>query len=304
MTDNVQVLGVDGCKKGWVGVTPGPTLKAHFGRTIGELLSAVSASGPSPRIVAIDIPIGLPDDTTREADVQVRPLLGLRRSSLFMTPTRRALEEDTYERCNEVSRALTGAGISRQSYGLRAKILEIDRWVRSDGLTMIEVHPELCFTKMVGAPMSAAKSTWSGASQRRQALTAAGLIFPDDLGSAGLHAAVDDVLDAAVAPGRQCGTGAARPSDIRLRLSNSAIGLMRRSGPEPLTFTNVGACQRRAVAVASGDCVSAFVGRLHHDRLHDGVIERPSERWCRREGRGGRLEQGDHIPARHGGGTE
>jgi len=25
MTDEVQVLGVDGCKKGWVGVTPGPT---------------------------------------------------------------------------------------------------------------------------------------------------------------------------------------------------------------------------------------------------------------------------------------
>lgn len=199
MTDGMRVLGVDGCKKGWVGVTPGPTLKAHFGRTIGELLAAVSASGPSPKVVAIDIPIGLPDDTTRQADVQVRPLLGPRRSSLFMTPTRRALEEDTYERSDQKNRELTGGGISRQSYGLRAKILEIDRWARFDGLTMVEVHPELCFTKMAGAPMGAAKSTWSGAAQRRQALTAAGLMFPDDLGLAGLHAAVDDVLDAAAA---------------------------------------------------------------------------------------------------------
>ncbi len=160
MTD-MQVLGVDGCKKGWVGVSPGPTMRAHYGRTIGELLNAVSAFGPSAEIVAIDIPIGLPDNTNRQADVLVRPMLGPRRSSLFFTATRRALDEDTYQRSNQINRELTGGRISRQSYGLRAKILEIDRWARSDGRTLIEVHPELCFKVISGAPMSLGKATWA-----------------------------------------------------------------------------------------------------------------------------------------------
>jgi predicted RNase H-like nuclease len=52
---------------------------------------------------------------------------------------------------------------------------------------------------MAGAPMSAGKATWTGASQRRQALAAVGMILPDDLGIAGLTAGVDDVHDAAAA---------------------------------------------------------------------------------------------------------
>lgn len=65
-----------------------------------------------------------------------------------------------------------------------------------------------------------------------------------------------------------------------------------RSATYQWTFglASLGTCPevpRRAVALASGDRVAALVGCLHHDRLHDGVIERASERWCRREGPGG-----------------
>jgi len=39
MTDEMQVLGVDGCKKGWVGVTPGPTSRpGKFGDHLGDQL--------------------------------------------------------------------------------------------------------------------------------------------------------------------------------------------------------------------------------------------------------------------------
>jgi predicted RNase H-like nuclease len=43
------------------------------------------------------------------------------------------------------------------------------------------------------------KSTWAGIAERRHLLTEAGIVLPDDLGPVGEKAAIDDVLDAAVA---------------------------------------------------------------------------------------------------------
>jgi predicted RNase H-like nuclease len=57
-----------------------------------------------------------------------------------------------------------------------------------------EVHPELSFTVLLGQPPSASKKTWAG----MRALEAVGIRL-DDLGEAGVAAAVDDVVDAAVA---------------------------------------------------------------------------------------------------------
>ena len=43
-------------------------------------------------VIGIDIPIGLPDTGRRQADVLAYTLVGPRRSSVFMTPVRAALE--------------------------------------------------------------------------------------------------------------------------------------------------------------------------------------------------------------------
>jgi predicted RNase H-like nuclease len=88
--------------------------------------------------------------------------------------------------------------MSQQAWGLRAKLREAEscrhRW---PGL-LYEVHPEVSFRHLGGAPMAYAKTTWNGQVARRTALVAHGIEVPDDIGAAG-RAAPDDVLDAAVA---------------------------------------------------------------------------------------------------------
>ena len=51
----------------------------------------------------------------------------------------------------------------------------------------------------MGAPLTAAKSTWAGMVRRLQLLAGAGVVLANDLGPAGEKAGVDDILDAAVA---------------------------------------------------------------------------------------------------------
>ena len=121
--------------------------------------------------VAIDIPIGLPDDTTRQADALARKALKGKASSVFTTLTRAAYAEPTRAAADPVNRALTGQGVGAQAFALRAKILEVDAWVRSrPTVTVIEVHPELSFAVMAGAPIVASKKTDEGRAARLAAL--------------------------------------------------------------------------------------------------------------------------------------
>jgi predicted RNase H-like nuclease len=193
-----RVLGVDACKAGWVGVAMGAgPLELHFAPLIGDL---VREAGPT-EVVAIDIPIGLPDTGSRKADELVRAMVGSQRApSVFTTPVRAALECDEYAAAAAENRRRTGKGLSRQAYGLRTKVLQVDRWVRSQqALRVVEVHPEMSFVAMAGGPLEASKATWAGVGERRALLAAAGITLADRLGSAGAKAGVDDVLDAAAA---------------------------------------------------------------------------------------------------------
>ena len=95
--------------------------------------------------------------------------------------------------------ATGGAGVSAQAFALRRKLLEVDAWVRHAGLTVVEVHPEVSFASLAGRPLPESKRTWTGVIRRRRLLTEAGIVLDDDLGPAGSAAAVDDILDAAIA---------------------------------------------------------------------------------------------------------
>lgn len=191
-----RVLGVDACKKGWIGIAG--DLRAYFGVTIDALVSAAERDG-SLAVVAIDIPIGLSTSGPRPADHLVRGLVGRRASSVFGTPVRQALETDDYREACAASIRITGKAISRQAFALRERILDVDGWARRTDRAVIEVHPELCFATMAGSPLPHPKSSWSGIEHRRQLLRDAGVIVPSDLGYVGSVAAVDDVLDAAAA---------------------------------------------------------------------------------------------------------
>jgi predicted RNase H-like nuclease len=197
------VLGVDGCRAGWVGVvlTPGAPVRGVFGTHIGEIVEAASAtSGASASqlaAVGVDMPLHLSDDGHRSCDLEARRHLGAKRSSLFVTPPRAALQAETYEEACAIARAATSAAPSRQAWALRTKVLELDAWWPTAPCPVHEVHPEVSFSAMTGAPILARKSTWAGLTARRAALADEGIVVPDDIGAAGQTAAADDVLDAA-----------------------------------------------------------------------------------------------------------
>jgi predicted RNase H-like nuclease len=193
-----RVLGVDACKAGWVGIAleAGAT-RGYLAGKIAELVSQASADGPLDT-VAIDIPIGLPDKERRQADVLAKAVIGPLRSSVFMTPVRSALSAPHHAAAVAINRELAGEGVSVQAYGLRTKLLQVERWVTETDYQVIEVHPEVSFAVLAGAPLTARKSTWAGAQRRYDLLAATGISVAGDLGAAG-GAGVDDVLDAAVA---------------------------------------------------------------------------------------------------------
>jgi predicted RNase H-like nuclease len=194
-----RVLGVDACKGGWIGIVlsarnPG----LHFAAGIGDLVDEAGQDGPL-EVIAIDIPIGLPDAGPRQADTLARKAAGPRRASVFVTPVRAVLEAGDYESASAMSRRVAGKGISRQAFGLQAKIREVDRWVRRTRHRVVEVHPEASFAQLAGGPLPVRKSTWAGAALRRHLLADAGIVLAGNLGIAGERAGVDDVLDAAAA---------------------------------------------------------------------------------------------------------
>jgi len=207
----VTVVGIDACPKGWAAVVlreGEPRVGVHFLPTI----DVISAAVPDVDVIAIDIPIGLPMSGARPADLAARAMVGTRRSSVFMTPVRAALEAPTYREAVTVSIELTGVGISQQAYALRAKILEVAQWLPSAPCRVFEVHPEVSFTVMRGTPATASKKTWHGMSERLAALRAAGIMLDDIDPVAGSMIGADDVVDAAAAAwtGRRVALGVAR----------------------------------------------------------------------------------------------
>lgn len=168
-------------------------VRAVQARHIADLVAAAGRVD----VVGIDIPIGLAVRGRRRADELVRGLLGVRWQSLFMTPVRAALLMPGPVEANNRNRELTGHGVSRQAFALAGRILEVDQWLPGSGIRVVEVHPELCFTTMAGAPPAASKKTWAGMQRRRALLSEQGVVVPDELGRPGELAGTDDVLDAA-----------------------------------------------------------------------------------------------------------
>lgn len=188
------VVGVDGYREGWVVVL----LEAgrFFAASVHPRFGNVLTEYPDVQVIAVDIPIGLPQGQPREADLAARRFLRKAASSVFSCPPREVLECATYGEASETAVRLTGKGISKQSFALGRRILEVDDLVQS-GDNVIEVHPEVSFRALANRPLDRKKS-WAGAMQRRDVLAQTGIDLPSSLGVAGI-APFDDVLDAAVA---------------------------------------------------------------------------------------------------------
>jgi predicted RNase H-like nuclease len=180
-------------------IDPDPDRAA--GRLVVEVvrrLDAAIADVDAGRLaaLAIDMPMGLPDDGPRACDLAARRRLGARRSSVFPTPVRTTLGAPTYAEALARSRAACGRGLSRQAFNLLAKMAEVDAAIRPDLQDrVVEAHPEMAFARLAGEPCSHPKRTTEGRAERLALLRAAGL---GDLSARRLPgAAPDDVLDAA-----------------------------------------------------------------------------------------------------------
>ena len=181
-------VGVDAARGGWVAVVlaDGRFADAALERRFPTLLERF----PDANVFGVDVPVGLPEPgERRRADVEARVVVGARRSSVFFTPPRVALEARTYA----AARALVPS-TSAQGWALRKAILDVDR---IDDTRVHEVHPEVSFAVLAGSPLAFAKRTWNGQRERLRLLAGAGIELPDRL-DAGVVAA-DDMLDAAVA---------------------------------------------------------------------------------------------------------
>jgi predicted RNase H-like nuclease len=203
----MHVIGVDACRRGWVAVSlevsrlPPRAPRLVAVSTDGSLASVLDqADRDSAQVVGIDMPLGLLESGWREADRVARGLLGPRRSAVFAIPPRAVWAQVSYQDANQLCRELTGQGFSAQAWGLRAKLLEANQYRETCEQPMYEVHPELAFGAMAGAPLGDSKHTAAGRELRRELLARAGIVLPAS--SSGhvrgtLTAPVTDTLDAA-----------------------------------------------------------------------------------------------------------
>lgn len=192
-----RVVGLDGCRDGWVAVelVEGAVAAVAVVPRAGDVLDG------SHDAAAVDMPIGLLDVAVRDADAAARAVLGRRSATVFSTPPREVADlvagdpQVTHAEATALAAASTGRGISVQAFRLLPKVLEVDVLV-AGGVDVLEVHPEVAFAHLAGAPLPR-KTSWAGLEARRVILATAGAVLPASFDGAE-RCAPDDVLDAAV----------------------------------------------------------------------------------------------------------
>src|SRR5262249_14220863 len=220
------LAGVDGCRSGWV-VT---FVRADLSEVRVRLLprfADVPAAPESPIVIAIDIPIGLPERVGhggRAAENAVRPLLGARQSSVFSVPSRAAIAAHDYREACRIA-LLTSEPprkVSKQLFMLAPKNREVDAALRADttlAQRVFEVHPEVAFWRLNGEQaLSEPKKVKGrpyqpGLALRRKLLIRAGLPVAAVEASPPKGAGPDDLIDAlaCVAIARRIFDGVAQP---------------------------------------------------------------------------------------------
>jgi predicted RNase H-like nuclease len=120
---------------------------------------------------------------------------------VFTPPCRAALAAPDYPAANAAQRAMTGKGLSKQSWMIAPKMREIDAVMTPALQSRVrEGHPELALTIASGAPMTAHKTKLHGLFERMRILHDFGLdpaALTTDL-PAGIDAAADDLIDACI----------------------------------------------------------------------------------------------------------
>jgi predicted RNase H-like nuclease len=218
-----RIVGVDGCKAGWIashGVDAASVTSEVFAS-----IAALTEALPDAALVAIDMPIGLPETISgsgRVAEQAIRPHLGKRQSSLFAIPARAAIYavvpqpvrmaelKSAHQTASEKSRSLSDPprGVSFQTFNIFPRIRELDQFLirhPSHRAAFREVHPEAAFWRMNGRkPLETPKKIKgsihpAGMQERRRLLLAQGLDETAVNAAAPSGAALDDLIDSLAA---------------------------------------------------------------------------------------------------------
>jgi predicted RNase H-like nuclease len=226
MSSDAWLAGVDGCPKGWVVAFVRPSGDEMRVRVIAHFADILVAP-EQPTIIAVDMPIGLPDRVGPEGrgpEKAVRPLLGERQSSVFAVPSRGAIyAQDYWDACRIAAETSEPPRkVSKQLFMIAPKIRDIDGVLRADASAVsrvFECHPEVAFWRLngeraLGEPKKVKSRPYGpGLGLRRGLLVSAGIPAIVAHGEAPKGAAADDLLDALACAtiARRIHAGVARP---------------------------------------------------------------------------------------------
>jgi predicted RNase H-like nuclease len=201
------LAGVDGCPGGWAVAWMHPRGGDARLAVVPRFFDVLAAG---PAVVAVDIPIGLPERIGpggRGPEEAVRPLLGGRQSSVFSVPSRAAVYTHEFRAACEVAAATSEPSrmMSKQLFNIARKIREVDLVLRENpaaAASVFEVHPEVAFWRLNGErALSEPKKVKGrpfapGLAQRCKLLIEAGVAAAVVDQGAPDGAAMDDLLDA------------------------------------------------------------------------------------------------------------
>lgn len=222
--EGVWLAGVDGCSGGWIAAFVRHADAAWHIKVFARFADVLTAPA-APAVVAVDIPIGLPERAGpggRAAESIVRRWLGERQSSVFSVPARAAIYEADYATACRTALAHSAPPrkVSKQLFNIAAKIREVDELLRFRGSTgVFESHPEVAFWRLNGErPLNEPKKIRGrlhppGLELRRKLLLNAGLPDAALRSRPPRGAAEDDLLDAlaCAAVARRLHEGLAQP---------------------------------------------------------------------------------------------
>lgn len=203
------VAGADSCRAGWIVALASVDHDEVRVRVLTRFTDIFVAS-EQPRVVAVDIPIGLPahiGPQGRGPEQAVRPFLGERQSSVFAVPSRTAVYAPDFGTACRVALKTSNPPkkVSKQLFMIAPKIREVDEMLRGAPVLagrVFEVHPEVAFWRFNGEralpePKKVkGKPYGPGLALRRKLLVNQGFpgVVTEQPAPAG--AAADDLLDA------------------------------------------------------------------------------------------------------------
>lgn len=153
--------------------------------------------------VLIDIPVGLPENSTEDAarpDREARDILPAnRKSTIFPVPCRQAIAMDEYTGTSAENERILGRKLTSQSHGFSKMIRQVDEFLVSDTWwqnRIMESHPEVAFQRLNhGVGLRFSKHTEEGIAERVSILQSYG-VDPIPLFAEFSAKQYEDVLDA------------------------------------------------------------------------------------------------------------